>query len=538
MSEDHAGALPSDAEKPKSTRRRMGIRSLLILVACFGAVLWSLRHLSENYDAELVDARAIQKESMVALRSGTKSERLRAMYALARLSKGEPSVAIRALSESLEDPDTEIRVSAADSLNWVTPIASRSSSGGDAIPIAVASLIRCLKDSDARLRAASAKALGTIAQGFLRAGSKDQPFQDATIALATILKDPETEVRAAGAANLGAIAASGGGRTAFTANELRTLTKTLAEAFDDPENRVRHAAIVALTSRPGRFDEPPALLLKGLKDESTENRLATVRGLHMYVKGLDPWAPLLFRLMEEDGDPKMQRECANTLNYAFNPPAITRELIPFLVAKLESKSVQVRIQAASFLGHFGKDSDQAVPILLRMLGEPLDPTRKPENRQDPGSAAAQSLGRIAPGSGEAREVIAALMEVAQSGPTIRHASAMYALANFGSDAEAAVPFLIQVVKEPAPKGAREWEASAYALGFIAPETPLASQAVEALIPLLNSNDYWAQIHTIEALGKFGPKAAPAVPKLLEIKNHQAPRSKEAAVKALAAIQIK
>jgi HEAT repeat protein len=156
---------------------------------------------------------------------------------------------------------------------------------------------------------------------------------------------------------------------------------------------------------------------------------------------------------------------------------------------------------------------------------------------DPASEATSALGRIAPGSAEEREVIAALMEVARSGPLSRRGWAAYALGEFGPAAEEAVPVLIKVINDATPVDTFERAASAaVALGRIAPETPSADQAVTALLPVLESKTQLSQVQAIRALGQFGPRAAAAIPRIRTLKDDRDREVREAAAKALLAIE--
>jgi HEAT repeats/PBS lyase HEAT-like repeat len=182
------------------------------------------------------------------------------------------------------------------------------------------------------------------------------------------------------------------------------------------------------------------------------------------------------------------------------------------------------------------EAASAVPELLSLLNEPVAPGAKPFFALDAGSGAAWALGQIAPGSVEAKRVIAALTKVARSGPVIRRGRAALALGEFGPAAEEAVPVLMKVIKESNPEARTENEASAAAaLGKIAPDTPSADQAVAALLPVLESKDRYCRFRAIEALGRFGPRARTAVPKIRALEGDRDSGVREAASKSLLAI---
>src|SRR5206468_9374610 len=106
-----------------------------------------------------------------------------------------------------------------------------------------------------------------------------------------------------------------------------------------------------------------------------------------------------------------------------------------------------------------------------------------------------------PRSAEAKQVIAALMEAARSGPISRRGWAAVALGEFGSAAEEAVPVLIEVISDATPVDSFERAASAAAaLGKIAPETPSADKAVAALLSVLDSKTSLSRATAVKALG--------------------------------------
>jgi HEAT repeat protein len=237
----------------------------------------------------------------------------------------------------------------------------------------------------------------------------------------------------------------------------------------------------------------------------------------------------------------VRERCLITLNYAFKPPALTAAVVPDLTPSLRSGNAKVRSNAAWILGEFKADARGAIPELLRVLNEPLDPTVEavigPSMNLDPASAAARALGRSEPGSAEARAVIAGLMEAARSGPISRRGWVAVALGEFGPAAEEAVPVLIQVMSDATPVDSFERAASAAkALGKIAPNTPSAEKAIAALLPVLDSKTSLARASAIEALRAFGPKAAAAIPRIRAMKDDRDRDVQKAAAKALLAIE--
>ena len=126
------------------------------------------------------------------------------------------------------------------------------------------------------------------------------------------------------------------------------------------------------------------------------------------------------------------------------PPHVTADLVPVLIASLQSRDRNVRCLAADLLAEFRAFANAAIPELLHVLNEPLAPGEETawhgRGNSDPASRAIWALKRIAPGTAQAKKVIAALIEVVRSGPRSRRAWAASALASFGTDAAEAAPF--------------------------------------------------------------------------------------------------
>ena len=544
MSTNTDGSLNSATDGPKPARRlrRTSVRALIALVACCAAILWTWRRVSENSDPVLAEARSILKRAIGALESAKPAERVIAIQELSRLNVGDTSNAILPLSRALGDPVPEVRVEAAEALYLIGPSAVKSGSAGETLPAALTALIPCLKDPDPAVRSAAFKALGSIGSSAVASGSADEAIRAAATALFGCLNDPDPGIRSAAAATLGNIASTKLAVTATAPIDRKAVVDALVELLGDRDALVRRAAISRIgPSDPEQGGDPQKALAVGLKDASADNRVVAMNGLIFIRKGLDPWVPVMLRLAENDPDPKVRERCIATMRYAFRPPAVTAAVIPDLTASLRSANAKVRSQAAALLGEFKSEARPAIPELLRVLNEPFDPhveaVRGPAHNLDPASEAAIALGRIAPGSANEKDVIAALMKVAESGPMSRQGWAAVALGEFGPAAVETVSVLIKVMKDTTPDDQFEREASsASALGKIAPDTPAADQAIAALLSALESTVWSSRYQAIEALARFGPKAATAVPRIRELKTDHDASVRDAAPKALRAIE--
>jgi HEAT repeat protein len=515
------------------------VRTLVVLVACCAAILWALRHVWENSDPVLLEARSIQKRAIRDLQSGKPAQRLSAIKELERLRVGDSSSAIPSLIGALEGQEIEVRVAAAEALG---PICAgvKSVSGGEMVRAAAMALLRSLEDPEPAVRIAAAEALGLIGSAAVKSESGAATARAATTAILAFLKDSKPEVRSAAVTSLGRIAREKAAATATAASDRAALMDAMAEAFGDRDTKVRLAAVNAIGSLP-RGSDPPGNLAEALTDESPEIRVAAIRGLIFARRGLDPWAAILLGLAEHDPDRSVREQCLITLSYAFKPPAVTASVVPNLIASLKSRDANVRSQTASLLGQFGADARAAIPELLRVLNEPLStgvgPFIGPGKTLDPACAAASALGRIAPGSGDAKSVIEDLIMVARAGPLTRRGWAAYALGEFGSAAENAIPVLIKVMSDATPDDELEHGASsAHALGAIAPGTPSADQAIAALVRALSSSTWFCRVQAMNALRQFGRQAATAIPKIRALKDDRDAEVRDAAERALRAIE--
>jgi HEAT repeat protein len=492
----------SGIDRPQKSRRfQTSVWTLVVLVACCALILWAARRFWENSDPVRVVARSVQNRAIAALRSGKSADRVDAVHELERLAGGDRALAIRSLIGALEDPETEVRVAVAD-------------------------------------------ALGSIGPGAMRSQSEEDGARNAATALVRCLNDPQPSVRTAATTSLGRFVSPGGPLALNSAIDRPAVVDALASLLRDRDARVRLTAIKALVW-PRSGTGPPRALLSALDDESAENRVTAISSLQFYDQGLDPFVPALFRLVSNDPDPSVQGEIFSLWRTnVLKPPALTAEVKPLLIASLRSSDFKVRVLAASLLGFLKPAASEAIPELLRVLNEPLEPgvatmAKKP-GIWDPAIQAALALERIAPGSADAKTVFAALIEVARSGPPSRRAWAAYALDGFGTDAAEAAPVLINVIAQSARDQNEDSTFFVTSVGGtlarITAQTPSARQAVAGLLDLLESTEMRVRVGALQALEMFGPSAAAAIPRIRTLKNDPALPVREAAAAALARIE--
>ena len=285
---------------------------------------------------------------------------------------------------------------------------------------------------------------------------------------------------------------------------------------------------------------PPKALLTALDDESAENRVEAIRSLRRSGQGLVFWVPALLRVASKERDPSVQDLLLTIWDNELKRLK-SADVVPVLIASLQSGDRKVRGLAAILLAHYRASAKADIPELLRVLNEPLEPgaatTSNGTRISDPANEAALALGRIAPGSAEAKKVLAALIEVCAAAP--------------GADVPGPPPPWAD--SEPTqrrprrsdpphrtirrrPERGPDARAFAQALAKIAPHTPSARQAIPALLGLLESKETGIRFRVLWTLESFGPSAAAAIPKIRTLKNDRELQIREAAERALLAIE--
>ena len=175
---------------------------------------------------------------------------------------------------------------------------------------------------------------------------------------------------------------------------------------------------------------------------------------------------------------------------------------------------EVETSTGPNLWYLGPDARPAVPALVEAMKE-NDAKDETGHEQPPrlrvSIAAADSLCRIGP---YAKEAIPALLELVSSGEDIiLQCVALNALGSIGDQDARVVPTLLGALKVPRLRGA-----AAEGLGRLGPRR--AKEIVPALLKALDAGDVGnkedtdlVQFFIINSLGKMGPEAKVAVPRL-------------------------
>jgi hypothetical protein len=168
-----------------------------------------------------------------------------------------------------------------------------------------------------------------------------------------------------------------------------------------------------------------------------------------------------------------------------------------------------------------------IAALLEVISpEKLERVRAYERRRAEQAQQAHALptqGKIGPGIGP---------DPFEAGEAFRIAFAVQALGEIGPPAVAAIPALISAFNNGwwlFPTGIPA------ALGQIAPNSPVAPDAVGVLIRALDEQSPRGRLEALEALSHFGADAEAAIPKLQALQADRDASIRDAAARSLAAI---
>jgi HEAT repeat protein len=384
------------------------------------------------------------------------------------------------------------------------------------VGVALPALAAGLGDDDESVAVAAARSLGQAAQVALRAGDT-VAARTVIVALTGALKGPRHGVRAAALEGLCAAAGAG----PIGAEEAEALAAALESLLGDESAEIRSRAAGGL-GEVGRHNKipPPRALIAALEgDRSAEVRGAAAAALGRFRTGRDA-ATLAVLVRLGADEPSVRVACDGALKGLLDPAERrSAAIVPALIGALASRERRTRWHAAAILGEIGPDAAAAVPSLIAVMREPLDPemsrTQIDPGGWDPACQAARALGIVALGTRKAEDAIGALVEVVR-GPGIprRRAVAVDALARFApAEIAPAVPALVVVLGETASALGPPATSVCFALGHAAAATPRAEDAVAALIRALGSPTELTRISAAHALAQFGARAREATPRL-------------------------
>ncbi|MDR3634940.1 MAG: HEAT repeat domain-containing protein [Isosphaeraceae bacterium] len=462
----------------------------MLLVATCAAALWSTRVVLDSVTPVRKWARDV--------RYSATEQRREAARRLGSLTAEEIKTAVPALLDAIGDEDEQVAVTAVQSLGSAGQAALRGRDTGST-QVAIEALTAALKDGRAAVRTAAAKGMRTVVEG------------------------DTLETEAAGA-----------------------LTTALSGAMNDPSDAVRSMSAAALGSIGAHYTiDPPQALVEALDGDTSHGvRRASAQSLGRFRKGRDRVTLALLRALSVD-EPGTRAACDSALDALRFDKGKPRSaaIVPALIEALGSRERRARYHAAAILGEIGPEAAVGIPSLIRMLQEPVnsdrDGLRSDPASWDPSGQAALALGRVAPGTRRAHEVIGALTEVIRApGLGRRRAMAAEALAEFDrKQLEPAVPVLLAVLTETVGIAGPPAPSVCMALGRAAPGTPQAGEAVSALTAVLDSDWEYTRRNAAKALAGFGRQAGGALPRLrVAAVEGGRPFVRDAAAAAVAAIE--
>jgi HEAT repeat protein len=465
----------SFGRESRGTLAPRSVSSLIALVACFGLVVWAVRFLWERQQPELAALRE--------LNSPTASDRVHALRELGQFGHEDPGALIPPLIAALKDPDTAVRVRAADALTFV---------GSEALTVNPA----------------------------------DRSARGVLTALCEASADKQASVRLTAIRSLGNILAHSNRGKAPAVIDLSAITKVLVPALNDADSEVRVASLNALGVTAGRgLTEPPQGLIAALTDSSAASRAAAVNALGGFRRSLDPWIPTLFRLLNDE-NAAVRAAAARTLD-RLTPPAASVAALPVLIEALAGKDGAVRVHGIQMLTPLARDprASAAIPSLLAIL------TGLRATKADHEKATAQTsedraqedmriagpvtalVGEMAPGTAFASEAVAVLTEIVRSGSDFQPERAALALGDFGPAAEPALPELVKFARERMNTHGTAGPRAIEVLGRIASGANSADDVVTVLLEALRSDITAVRRAAIETLPKFRNEASRAIPAL-------------------------
>lgn len=237
---------------------------------------------------------------------------------------------------------------------------------------------------------------------------------------------------------------------------------------------------------------------------------------------------LIQQLLEEDTE--LQIEAARRLR-RLGPQA--KEALPALRERLLSDEAAVRVAVMRTIAAMGDEAKNAIPAIADLLAD-----RAPIDQGEVWIVAAETLGSI---GGEAT-LEAVMPLLVPSDEDVRYRAACLVLYTMGEEAAPALPTLVEILEaQEEPLGPPLYSVEGMGVA--------GAEAVPALIPLLDHENFHYQYFVCKVLGAIGEPAKPAVPKLIDrlknglpsVRRHAAtalgnigPASGEGAVAALTA----
>jgi HEAT repeat protein len=435
-----------------------------------------------------------------------------------------------AVKEALKDPDTRVRLTAAEDFLMVEHDSAKALGG--ALPVAEAGM----KDTDPAVRFAAVQALGRAPR--LQRGS----IPEVQALLLTAAKDKNARVRQMAFQSLV--------RWAEPPPPADLLPVFLGAIKD---RAVRDEALRFLPRYGSQARDAIPDLLAMMKGKNAGLRELAASVLVRIGNEDETVVAALLETFRNSKDVGMHVTIASLLPSL--GPVRARPAIPELVAALTSDDPRLRIASVEALSLIDNENKRLLPALAEMLGKEDEQHGRSHVRQwveaimsrigtpatqglvellkdkDPArrAGAAIALGALGKEAGKARPDLEEALKDDQVRVRVLAAEGVWLVSG---EAAASVPVLGDAVKRAAVGvGTRRLAAE-----VLAAMGPRARDVVPALVEAARSQDELLAILAVQALGKIGPDAAAAVPALIDrLKEEGDSPVRHAAVVALADI---
>ena len=403
------------------------------------------------------------------------------------------AAAIPPLIRRLNSPDRQARVLAMRALGFCWDEKKAA-----AIPI----LIECLGDRDVRLEAA--EALGKIAWG----------DREAIPRLIDGLKDPDPAYRATVAEALGRMGWESQDVLGATTPARGAVTPLIA-ALKDPGPRVRQHAATALGDIGTESHRAIPDLVALLEDRDPEVRLAVLRSFPRLGSLPVASRETVLRLMK-DTDPRIRLAATTILG---GDALGSEDAVAGLLAALKDPDAEVRAAAAADLsqtnGRQGISLDEhSIRSYYQsgaaLAGSPGAGAALRAALSDPDPRVRSAVVYVLPiFRREAGESVPLLVARLKDTSVLVRLAAAIALGQFGADARAAVPALLDAIADPAGTRMNDFSISskaAQSLRAISPES--TATMIDRLFALLGDPDDDIRGSAGQALQDLGPELTP------------------------------
>ena len=307
------------------------------------------------------------------------------------------------------------------------------------------------------------------------------PLQHRIKALITNLRAPEKEIRMAAAKTL-----------ALIGKEAEDAVLALGEALRDESPEVRLTSVNGLRDIGSRANAVTPALIDALTDDEFDIQVAAFQTLAAI--GAEA-VPALVRLLK-DGSESLINDAARLLGNIGSGDEATVSALINVLKKNDGRTYWAVVDA---LGRFGEKATPAVPVLVNML--------KDGDRETYRHVTAAL---IRSGVEGARALFHALR---QQDTLFRLWPASDDLGEIGPECITAVPVLIDALREYQDEYQDDYSYIHYFAS--AALVKIGSQAVPALVALLEEKDFNARKAAATTLAGIGPNAVDAIPALMK-----------------------